>query len=385
LRYSLDNRKSALSIRNPPVSIPNPHSQSPIHNPQFNPHSAIAIRQSDAWYDARGMPFRDIAGHQAVLALLSRAVERNTLPQSLIFAGPSGVGKHMTAVALAQLVNCQSAKNGDACGTCASCSRIARRVHPDVVFVEPEDSGAIKIDPIREAVNAAGYRPFEGRRRVIIIDQADTIGVNAQDALLKTLEEPPAASVFVLVTAVPDLLLPTVRSRCQRLRFGRLAPGDVAQVLKSKHDFSDADAHAAASLSDGSIGRALDEASEAFAEARDAAMDLLQAAARTNAPAARMQAALGLPGAGRGKADRTLFGQTLLALSSILRDLGALMSSADERALANADLKDTLQGLLRAYDRERVLGAFAAVDKALDAVDRNASPKIVADWLALQI
>ena len=331
------------------------------------------------------MPFRNITGHTAILGLLSRAVERDSLPQSLIFAGPAGVGKHMAAVALAQLVNCLSVKDGDACGTCASCMRIARRVHPDIVFVAPEDGGSIKIDLIREAVNAAGYRPFEGRRRVIIIDQAEQIGVNAQDALLKTLEEPPAASVFVLVTSVPDLLLPTVRSRCQRLRFGRLAPGDVAHVLKSTHGFSDADAHAAASLSDGSIGRALEEASESFVEARTAAVELLETAGRTNAPAARMQAALGLPGAGRGKADRVLFGQTLLALSSILRDLGALMSSADERALANADLKGTLEGLLRAYDRERVLEAFAAVDKALDAVDRNASPKIVADWLALQI
>jgi hypothetical protein len=91
-----------------------------------------------------------------------------------------------------------------------------------------------------------------------------------------------------------------------------------------------------------------------------------------------------LPGAGR-KADRDALGQALLALSSILRDLGALLSSADDRALANADLKTKLQSLLRSYDRGRVLSAFAAVDRALDALARNASPKIVADWLALQI
>ena len=331
------------------------------------------------------MPLRDIVGHAAVLELISRAVDRNTLPQSLIFAGPSGVGKHKAAVALAQLVNCQSRVDGDACGTCPSCSRIARRVHPDILFIDPEESGSIKIDQVREAISASGYRPFEGRRRVIIIDQAEAMVANGQDALLKTLEEPPAASVFILVTSLPDLLLPTVRSRCQRLRFGRLAPGDVAAVLKERHGFSDAEAHAAASLSDGSIGRALEEASEAFGDARTAALQLLQAAARTNAPAARMQAALDLPGAGRGKADRALFSQALQALSSILRDLGALMASADERALANADLKPDLHKLLPAYDRERILGAFAAVDTALEAVDGNASPKIVADWISLQI
>ena len=335
------------------------------------------------------MPFRDILGHEHVLGLLSQAAERATLPQSLIFAGPDGVGKHMTAVALAQVLNCQSrvTRDGgvDACGECASCRRIARRVHPDVLFIQPEDSGSIKTDQIRQGIEASGYRPFEGRRRVIVIDQADAMIPNGQDALLKTLEEPPAASVFVLVTAFPDLLLPTVRSRCQRLRFGRLAPRDVAHVLMTRHEFGEAEAHAAASMSDGSVGRALQENSEAFAEARSAAMTLLQRAATNPPPAARIQAATGLPGGGRGKADRNALGRTLIALSSILRDLGALLSSADDRALANADLKAKLQALLRSYDRERVLSAFGAVDRALDALDRNASPKIVADWVALQI
>ena len=331
------------------------------------------------------MPFRDILGHEHVLGLLMQAAERGTLPQSLIFAGPAGVGKHLAAEALAQLLNCQKASGGDACGECASCKRIARRVHPDVLFLEPEESGTIKTDQIRSAIEAAGYRPFEGRRRVIIIDQAETMVLNGQDALLKTLEEPPAASVFILVTSMPDTLLPTVRSRCQRLRFGRLAPGVVAAVLKEKHEYTDSDAHAAASLSDGSIGRALDEASEAFVDARTAALELLQRAATNTNPAARIQAAINMPGATRGKADRSALGQSLQALSSILRDLGALLSSADERALANADLKTPLQALLRSYDRARVLSAFAAVDRALEALDRNASPKIVADWLALQI
>ena len=334
----------------------------------------------------RRMPFRDILGHEHVLGLLSQAAERGTLPQSLIFAGPSGVGKHMAAVALAQLLNCQNASlTADACGECASCKRIARRVHPDVLFIEPEDSGSIKTEQVRQAVEAAGYRPFEGRRRVVVIDQAEAMVFNGQDSLLKTLEEPPAASVFILVTSMPDTLLPTVRSRCQRLRFGRLAPRDVAAVLADKHGYTEADAHAAASLSDGSIGRALEEGSESFVEARTAALELLQRAAANNNPAARIQAAINLPGATRGKADRTALGQSLQALSTILRDLGALLSSADERALANADLKTPLQALLRSYDRARVLSAFAAVDRALDALDRNASPKIVADWLALQL
>src|SRR5207253_11036401 len=109
----------------------------------------------------------------------------------------------------------------DACGACAACTRIARGVHSDVLIVEPGDTGSIRIEPVREVIERAAYRPFEGRCRVVIIDGADALVAAAQNALLKTLEEPPPSSVFILVTAHPDALLPTVQSRCQRLRFGR--------------------------------------------------------------------------------------------------------------------------------------------------------------------
>ena len=331
------------------------------------------------------MPFRDIAGHGPLRSLIATAAQRGTLPPSLIFAGPAGVGKHMTAVALAQLVNCLQPLDGDACGGCQSCRRIARRVHADIIFVEPGDTGTIKIDAIRDVVERSGYRPFEGRRRFVIIDDADTIMAAAQDSLLKTLEEPPAGTTFVLVTASPGSLLPTILSRCQCLRFGRLSPAEVADVLMRAHDYEAADAHAAAAMADGSVGRALEGGTDAFKEARQAALELLELVADDPPPARRLQGSVGLPGAGRGKADRDALGQSLAALSSLLRDLGALVSHADERSLANADLRKKLERLLRGFDGERVLRAFAAVDKAVEALGRNASPKIVADWLVFQI
>lgn len=331
------------------------------------------------------MPFRDIAGHDHLKQLIARAAVRGTLPPSLIFAGPAGVGKAMVALALAQFVNCLAPAGEDACGECASCRRIARGVHADVLRIEPGDTGAIKIDQIREAIERAAYRPFEGRRRVVIIDRAEQMVANAQDAILKTLEEPPNASTFILVTDTPDTLLPTIRSRCQRLRFGRLSPADVADVLIARHEYEEADAHAAASLSDGSVGKALEGGSEDFVDARTAALQLLETVADDPPPARRIMGSMNLPGASRGKADRDALGQSLRALASILRDLVALSVKADERALANADLRPKLQRLLRSFDNERTLQAFSAVDRALDALDRNASPKIVADWLAFQI
>jgi DNA polymerase III subunit delta' len=327
------------------------------------------------------MPFRNIAGHEHLLELLASAASRGSLPPSLIFAGPEGVGKRMAAVALAQFVNCSNPAERDACGLCASCTRIARTVHADVLIVEPGDTGSIKVDQVRDAIERTGYRPFEGRRRVVIIDNADAMLVEAQNALLKTLEEPPSGSMFVVVTSRPDVLLPTVRSRCQRLRFGRLPAQDIVTVLTRDHGYSSADANASASAADGSIGLALEGGSEELVEARESAKEMLQAVATTADPRRRLETGRALAGSG----DRDDVRRRLRALASLLRDLGVIGARADERFLVNADLGGELRRLAGAYDRDRVTRAFAAIDRALEAIERNASPKIVADWLAFQL
>ena len=135
------------------------------------------------------MPFRDVAarGHKRLAALLARSVARRTLPPSLIFSGPAGAGMRETAIATAQAINCLTpAGRGDgldACGSCAACTRIARGVHPDVLLVAPDDKGRVNIEQIRDLIDRAGFRPFEGRRRVAIIDEADTMLAPAQSAL----------------------------------------------------------------------------------------------------------------------------------------------------------------------------------------------------------
>src|SRR5262249_14637588 len=290
---------------------------------------------------------RQVIGHRAVLELLARAVSRGSVPPTLIFAGPDGVGKRLTAMALAQALNCDNpSPDGDACGACGPCTRIARGVHADVLVVEPGDSGSIKIDQVRDAIDRAAYRPFEGRRRLVLIDTADALVGEAQNALLKTLEEPPPSSVFVLVTSRPDLLLPTVRSRGHRLRFGALAESDVAAVLV-KDGFSDADAHAAAAMSDGSVGRALEENTEEAIDARDTAARVLHAVAGSTNPQRRLEGARALAGSG----DREEVWRRLLALSSLLRDMSVLAAHGDEHVLANADLAPQLRTLGPAFDR----------------------------------
>src|SRR5436305_13025041 len=165
------------------------------------------------------MPFADVIdrwGQRRLAALLARSVVRETLPPSLIFSGPSGAGMREMAIAVAQALNCLTpGGDGDereACGVCTACARIARGVHPDVLLVEPGDAGSIKVDQIRDVIDRAGYRPFEGRRRAVIVDEADMMMSSSQNALLNTLEEPPPSSISIMVTTRPHMLLPTLQS-----------------------------------------------------------------------------------------------------------------------------------------------------------------------------
>ena len=336
------------------------------------------------------MPFRTIFGHRRLISLVSRAIARQSLPPALLFAGPPGVGKRRTAVAIAQALNCLkpvTTESGiDACGECASCRRIARGVHPDVIVIEPGDSGSIKVDQVRETIDKAAYRPFEGRRRAVIVDEADSMVDAAQNALLKTLEEPPSASVFILVSSMPDSLLATVRSRCPRLRFGVLAPAEVAEALMRDHGYDEADARVAAADADGSIGRALEAQSIDLTDARALAQRTLEQAARVSDPSRRLESAKDLTAKKSSSAsERDQLAVCLRVMASLLRDIGILASRADPGSLANADLQAPLSRLAETFDSERSMRAFGAVDRALAALDRNASPKVVADWLVLQL
>lgn len=338
------------------------------------------------------MPFRTLFGHGPTLALLSRAIQAGTLPPSLIFAGPSGVGKRRAALACAQALNCLSPVSDadalihDACGDCASCRRIARGMHPDVSLVVPGENGSIKIDAVREEIRKTAYRPFEARRRVIIFDEAEALGEDAQNALLKTLEEPPAGSVLILVTAQPHQLLPTVRSRCPVIRFAPLEPDDVAAWLMREQQVPDARARAVAALARGSLAVARDTADTGVEQVREAAERVLLAVADARDPRQRLEATRDLVGKGKGTgaSEREALATHLHALAALLRDLGAL-GTGRTAGLVNSDLQGSLGRMVERFDAARTLRAFAAVDEALLALEKNASPKIVADWVVLQL
>jgi DNA polymerase-3 subunit delta' len=252
--------------------------------------------------------------------------------------------------------------------------------------IEREDSAVIRIEAVREALEAAYYRPFEGRSRVLVVNDAERLNVPAQNALLKSLEEPPRAAVFILVTSQPDVLLPTVRSRCSRLPFGRLSAAEVARVLVERHRMQPEDAHAAAAVADGSPGRALVAGTKAFRAAREAALAALRAAVDKRSWGERMQAGGALaPARGSSGGEREQLATRVRLLASLVRDVALAVNGVPAGALANGDLASEVERIAAAFDSGRAVRAYEAADHALAALARNASPKIVAPWLVTHL
>jgi DNA polymerase-3 subunit delta' len=339
------------------------------------------------------MLLREIIGHRRLTSLLARAIERQSLPPTLLFAGPHGIGKWAVARAMAQAINCLEPVRSpnehlaiDACGQCRACDRIARHVHVDVLALEPDDKAAIKIDVVREMLERTAFRPFEGKRRVVLIREADALTEESQNSLLKSLEEPAPATMFVLTTAVPGALLPTVRSRCMRMRFGRLTAAELASVLVRDYEYSDADARAAAALADGSIGQALALADNDLSTFRELAVSMLTSAARRSDTPSRLNAAATLH-TSPSKKERTRqdLAVVLRLMASMLRDLEAINAGAHQSVLANPASMGSLAPLAPAFKGARAREAFGAVDRALTALERNAGIKVVAEWLAVQV
>jgi DNA polymerase III subunit delta' len=336
--------------------------------------------------------FSTIVGHQRIVTLLSQAIARDTLPPTLLLAGPAGVGKFVIARAVAAALNCTNPQTTsallpvDACGKCRSCERVARGVHVDVTTVEPDERASIKIDVVREVLERTAYRPFEGKRRAIIIRDADALEPAAQNAMLKSLEEPPPATVYLLTSAIASALLPTVRSRCMRLRVGRLTEREVAEILVRDYDMPEQDARTAAALSDGRVGEALALGSSDVAVLREAALLLLRQAATNAAVAARLQAAGVLTsGPARKERPREEVGLVLRMLASMLRDIELLNSGADQSVLANPALVSELNAIRGRYAGARARDGFVMVDRAVAALERNVGTKVVSEWLAVQL
>ncbi len=207
------------------------------------------------------MALKDIIGQENAIRILQGVLSKDRVPHAMLFAGEDGIGKKLTAINFIKALNCLEPISGDACDSCPSCVRIDKNIHTDVTIVaDEEDSGQIKIATVRRLQESLSYKPFEGRWKVVIIDNAENLNPSAANAFLETLEEPSSMSILILVSSRPEMILKTIRSRCQRVIFSPLPVAEMERLLlKQNKNLSEEELLLLCTLSGGRLGYAMSE------------------------------------------------------------------------------------------------------------------------------
>jgi DNA polymerase-3 subunit delta' len=341
------------------------------------------------------MSWHGIEGHDDVVEQFRRAIARGRLASSFLFAGPAGIGKRTFALKLAQAMLCQTrpAAALDPCGVCPSCAQVAARTHPDLDMVaKPDDKSFIPVELLigdrehrrREGLcHNIGVKPSMGGRKIAIIDDADYLNAEGANALLKTLEEPPPRSMLILIGTTPAKQLPTIRSRCQLIRFQPLPIETVAALLVSKGFVADpAEARRLARYSEGSLQRALELADPDLWSFRDAFYQKLSESILDSTGLARVVAAFVDEAGKEPSARRTRFRQVVAFAAEFYRQL--LHAQCGVSVSEDVELRKHVGAAIDrgAGDRER---SSVRLDRCLDAaaqIDRNANQSTLIEcWL----
>lgn len=322
-------------------------------------------------------------GQSRPIAVLSGAVVSGRVHHAYLFTGPDGVGKKRVALAFAQALNCQgeAAVAGWPCGSCRACAKIAQGIHPDVSLLEPDRSKArwvIKIESVREITRQVAFKPYEGRRRVVVIDDAHTVTVEGANAFLKTLEEPTGDTVFVLLTSQPRALLTTIRSRCQALRFAPLSVDVLRQLLEGQ-GIERGVASLAAAFAEGSVSRAQALCQEGALEMRKQLLEDIVALREEDALAVFSMAselARSNPDELRVKLD---------FLRIFLRDVMLRKSAVEGQRVANQDLLERVDRVASRMSIEEVMGHLDRITEVERGVSHYVDAKLLLEDLLFDL
>jgi DNA polymerase-3 subunit delta' len=322
------------------------------------------------------MSFADIIGQKRIIHLLRRALAQEHLPHSFLFTGLEGVGKQLTAFTLAKVVNCENGSAGDCCNSCVSCRKTTSGNHPDINIIE-RDGPFIKIEQIRALKQRLRFKPLEGRYRVTIINNAQNMKIEAANALLKVLEEPPAENLIILTAYEITSLLPTIVSRCLHLPFQPLATEEISTHLCQAHGLKPKKAAVLAELAGGSLSRAaalLDEKQldrrswlmETVADIHESSITNLLAAAKT------------------WKGEGPDLKQDLEWLKTWLRDLLVQqLNVADSIGLLNGDFAEKVAGASSRFKPAHLLEMFELVCALQGAMSYNINKRLSLEALLL--
>src|SRR5881227_2963983 len=363
------------------------------------------------------MGFQEFLGNERIVLALRGALRSGRVPHALLFAGPRGVGKFTLARMFAQAANCECLTD-DFCGKCATCQRISQLADPQTLveqgLVERGESAdaatvervplilqshpdvwALVPDPVRlkgpvarpmlrvgqlRAVQRAAYFQPMGRRRVFILDSAETMHWNVANVFLKILEEPPGSATLILTAPSPYSLLPTIVSRCLQFHFVPLPAAEVESILKEKSDRKPAEIKLAAQLAEGSAGLAIEMDVTAAAQSRKNALRILERAAQGQG-----FAQLFADTAALAKDRESSFEDQLGVFYGLLTDLLELTSKIKEPILRNANLAKDLELLSQAVDSAWVIRAIAGFDELYAGARRNLNRQLGLDALAASL
>ena len=322
------------------------------------------------------MSFSEIIGQARPVTILQSSLRSGDISHAYLFYGPEGIGKRITALKFGKALNCLSLTD-DICGECLHCRKFDNGNFPDFLMVAPKD-GSIKIETIRELQKKVNFRPYEGKFKVVLIDGAEEMTLGAANSFLKTLEEPPGATVFILVCHNFNLMIPTIISRCQKIQFNLIPVEAIKNILVNKNQTAPKDAHLMATYSRGSLGKALEMDISGIMKARDEMLNSIESISFDEID-------LVLKKNKSWSGDKENLEIRLAAILSITRDLVVLKAAKKEGLIANLDVRDKLISLIEASNLKQLIILFYAVEETMRQLKRNINAQLLLDLLMIKM
>ena len=321
------------------------------------------------------LTWKNIIGHAEIISQLKKNSVERKIPHAIIFSGAEGIGKRKIAEIFAASLLCENLVDGEPCGVCPNCKLMAGKSHPDFYVVEPEATKTtrnIKIGQIRALQSQVALKPVQAERRVVIIDGAEFMKKEAANCLLKTLEEPPGATIFILITANRAGLLMTIRSRCMTINFERLTAEEIkTELLRREID----SAEKISIISGGSLGRALKLAESGGYEMRGTALDLIERICRKDFS----NEDIFTKGAQISEWTREDFADFVTYIQKILRDIFLL----EQSELYNPDFKERLSEIK--ISEEKISEMLKISTDVYKKLKSNANLRLLAESYFLRL